>query len=201
MSGLVPTIIQEKNGTVLALFYSNKESLKKSIRKKEVWLYSRTRKKVCKKGATSGNTQRIINIQSDCDADALLFTVKQESKNNSVGKACHTGAYSCFWGERKFDSLALYEKIVQRKKSAKTGAYTKTLFENKTLLSRKLLEEAAEVVLSKNKKELIWEAADLMYFLFVTMAKNGVTLADVENENARRNAKNESMETNKEVRK
>ena len=188
MNNLVPTIIQEQNGTVLSLIYSNKESLEKSIQTKKVWSYSRSRKGVFQKGATSGNEQEIIEIKKDCDNDTLLFIVNQKGNlSNGTGVACETGQYSCFGTEKEFDLQALYDKIVARVKSAPPESYTKKLLLDEGLLKRKLIEEAAEVITFKDKENLIWECSDLIYFLFVIMAKEGVTILDVEKENERRN--------------
>jgi phosphoribosyl-ATP pyrophosphohydrolase len=93
----------------------------------------------------------------------------------------------------KFTLQELYNKIVSRKLSANEGSYTKKLFENELLLKRKLIEEAAEVITAKNKKELIWECSDLIYFLFVIMAKERVTVQDVERENFRRNKNSKKL--------
>ncbi|VVB75519.1 Phosphoribosyl-AMP cyclohydrolase [uncultured archaeon] len=184
MGGLVPTIIQEENGTVLSLVYSNEESLKKSIETNKVWRFSRAQKKVLMKGAASKNVQEIIKVAGDCDSDALLFTVKQKG-----AAACHTGAYSCFGEEKKQGLPELYEKICTIKNSSSKESYTAKLFSDEALLKKKLIEEAAEVILAKNKEELVWECADLLYFLFVIMAKSGVTLGDIALENKRRDAK------------
>ena len=187
-NGLVPTIIQEQNGTVLSLIYSNKESLKKSIESERVWSYSRSRKGVFQKGATSKNTQQIFEIKKDCDNDSLLFLVNQKGNlADGSGVACETGQYSCFGTEKGFNLQALYEKIVLRMQSAPEGSYTKKLFEDDLLLKRKLIEEAAEVITAKDKENLIWECSDLIYFLFVIMVKEGVAISDVEKENKRRN--------------
>jgi len=196
MNGLVPTIIQETKGTVLSLIYSNKESLEKSIQTKKVWSYSRSRKGVFRKGATSGNEQEIIGIKKDCDNDTLLFIVIQKGKlPDGTGVACETGQYSCFGIERKFDLNALYDKIVSRVKSAPENSYTKKLLLDEALLKRKLIEEAAEVITAKDKENLIWECSDLIYFLFVIMAKENVTILDIEKENERRdNSKKEVKE-------
>ena len=198
MNNLVPTIIQEKDGIVLSLVYSNKESLEKSIWTKRVWLYSRSRQKVCQKGATSGNIQEVIEIKRDCDNDALLFIINQKG-NLSLGKgvACETGTYSCFGLEKKFNLMELYEKILDRKNNAPQGSYTKKLFDDELLLKRKLIEEAAEVITAKNKEELIWECSDLIYFLFVIMANAGVSIGDIEKENLRRD--NEKRKTSEKV--
>jgi len=198
MNNLVPTIIQEKNGTVLSLVYSSPTSLEKTLKSGKVWLYSRSRKGVFQKGATSKNTQELIQVKTDCDKDALLFVVKQKGiLSNGSGVACETGQYSCFGTEKEFTLEALYNKIIDRKKSAPKGSYTKKLFEDKMLLKRKLVEEAAEVVTAKNKKELIWECADLMYFLFVTMADSKITIQDVEKENKRRDNEEKAKEGKK----
>ncbi|MFA5125995.1 MAG: bifunctional phosphoribosyl-AMP cyclohydrolase/phosphoribosyl-ATP diphosphatase HisIE [archaeon] len=181
MNNLVPTIIQEQNGTVLSLVYSSKESLEKTIQTGKVWKYSRQRKKICMKGATSGNIQEIIEIRGDCDSDALFFKVKQ------IGNAaCHTGKYSCFGEEKKFDLQALYNKIANRKNNSPPESYTKKLFENEMLLKRKLIEEAAEVITAKNREELIWECSDLIYFLLVIMVKEGISIEEIEKENGKR---------------
>lgn len=187
MNNLVPTIIQEKNGVVLSLVYSNSESLKKTLETKKVWSYSRSRKGVFQKGETSGNIQEIIEVKKDCDNDTLLFIVNQKGKlSGENGVACHTGKYSCFGTEKEFNLNALYEKIASRVKSAPKGSYTKKLFEDELLLKRKLIEEAAEVITAKNKENLIWECSDLIYFLFVIMVKEGVTISDIEKENEKR---------------
>ena len=182
MNGLIPTIIQGTNGTILSLIYSNKESLEKSIQTGKVWSYSRSRKGVFQKGASSGNEQKIVEIKLDCDNDSILFKVNQ--KGNC---ACHTGKYSCFGEGANFDLNALYDKIALRIKSAPENSYTKKLLLDEALLKRKLIEEAAEVITFKDRENLIWECSDLIYFLFVIMAKEGVTILDVENENERRN--------------
>ena len=188
MNELVPTIIQEKNGTVLSLVYSSKESLKKTIETRKVWIYSRSRKGVFQKGASSGNVQELIEVKTDCDKDSLLFIVNQKGNlSDGTGVACETGKYSCFGTEKKFDLNALYEKIALRAKSALEESYTKKLFKDELLLKRKLIEEAAEVITAKNKENLIWECSDLIYFLFVIMTKEGVNISDIEKENERRN--------------
>ena len=89
-------------------------------------------------------------------------------------------------GNNKFDLEALYEKIKSKIESKDENSYTRKLVADKEVLKRKLIEEAAEVITAKNKEELIWECADLMYFLLVYMAEAGVTLEDVYKENLRR---------------
>lgn len=89
--GLIPAIIQDTKGNVLMLGYMNKESIIRSIETGNVHFWSRSRKKLWKKGETSGHLQKILEIKVDCDMDTLLFTVEQQ-----VG-CCHEGYYSCFW--------------------------------------------------------------------------------------------------------
>ena len=91
-SPLVPTVVQDAHdGDVLMLAYMNKESLQKTLETGYTWFYSRSRKELWNKGATSGHVQRIVSIDADCDDDTLLVRVKQ------TGPACHTGSYSCFF--------------------------------------------------------------------------------------------------------
>jgi phosphoribosyl-ATP pyrophosphohydrolase/phosphoribosyl-AMP cyclohydrolase len=108
--------------------------------------------------------------------------------------ACHTGNYSCFTKirgkeEQRFTLSDLYNKIKSRIDENNPESYTKKLIEDLFLSKRKLVEEAAEVITAKDRDNLIWECSDLIYFLFVTMAKEGITLEDIEKENQRRNGK------------
>jgi len=179
-NGLIPTIVKDEQGNVLMLAHSTKESLKLAIEQKKGIYFSRSRNKLWIKGETSGNAQRLIKVKTDCDRDSLLFIVRQK------GNACHLNKYSCFEEEKNFDLDALYDKIKERINSGEEKSYTLKLIKEPELLKRKLIEEAAEVITAKNKKELIWECADLLYFLLVTMAKEGITIKDIEKENLRR---------------
>jgi len=181
MNNLIPTIIQDENGTVISLVYSNKESIAKTQKSRKVWKYSRQRQKTTMKGATSGNTQQILSIRKDCDNDALLYKVNQ---NGSGG--CHTGKYTCFGEEKGFSLNELYNTIQSRIKNNTKNSYTAKLVNDELLLKRKLVEEAAEVITAKDKQNLIWECSDLIYFLFVIMAKEGISIQDIEKENEKR---------------
>jgi phosphoribosyl-ATP pyrophosphohydrolase/phosphoribosyl-AMP cyclohydrolase len=91
-NGLIPAIVQDaKNKDVLMLAYMNAESLQKTIQSGETWFWSRSRQELWHKGATSGNTQKVVDIRYDCDGDTLLVLVEP------AGPACHTGAQTCFF--------------------------------------------------------------------------------------------------------
>ena len=93
---LIPAIIQEKaTGEVLMLAYMNRESMEKTFETGYTWFWSRSRKELWNKGATSGHFQKVVDIYADCDDDTLLITVEQ------TGAACHTGNHSCFYKKLK----------------------------------------------------------------------------------------------------
>jgi phosphoribosyl-ATP pyrophosphohydrolase len=181
MDGLVPTILQEKNRKIIGLIYSNKESLAKTFKTKKVWRFSREQNKVIMKGATSKNTQDFISARKDCDSDALLMTIKQNGEGG-----CHKGTYTCFSEKKEFKLSDLYDEIIEKQKSNDKNSFTKKLLENPLLLKRKLIEETGEVITAKDKENLIWECSDLIYFLFVIMASEGVKIEDIEKENFKR---------------
>ena len=145
---------------------------------KKAWFFSRSRKALWMKGETSGNTMAVRRIRWDCDRDTALYEVEPK------GPACHTGTQTCF-GPRRF-GLGQLEKIISAKKGAK-NSYTATLFDKPWLLAEKLCEEGAELAETRTKKQVIWEAADVLYFTLVKLAERGVTLDDVVEELARRN--------------
>jgi phosphoribosyl-ATP pyrophosphohydrolase/phosphoribosyl-AMP cyclohydrolase len=90
--GLLPAIVQDAaTGEVLTLAYMNAEALQLTLETGETWFWSRSREELWHKGATSGNTQRVIEVRYDCDGDALLVRVLP------AGPACHTSAWSCFY--------------------------------------------------------------------------------------------------------
>ncbi|MFD9625989.1 bifunctional phosphoribosyl-AMP cyclohydrolase/phosphoribosyl-ATP diphosphatase HisIE [Peribacillus muralis] len=176
--GLIPAIVQDaRSKEVLTLAYMNAESLKMSIEKGETVFFSRSRNEIWHKGATSGNTQKIIEIKYDCDQDALVVAVVP------AGPACHTGATSCF-SESIFHSreavktnvtflTELEQLIARRKADMPEGSYTTYLFDKGVdKILKKVGEEAAEVIIAaKNRdaEELSMESADLLYHLFVLL--------------------------------
>ena len=189
--GLVPAVIQEENGQVLMLAYMNEESLNKTIETGYTWFYSRSRQKLWQKGETSGNVQRVLSINYDCDGDTLLIKVHQ------TGVACHTGTYSCFSGRRLGSSgqeltvvdqppeenssavlYELYEVIKDRQRHPVEGSYTNYLFDKgHDKILKKVGEEAVETIIaSKNhtKDQIIYEMGDLWYHCLVLLAWHGI---------------------------
>lgn len=185
-NGLVPAIVQDaRTKDVLTLAYMNEESLEKTKQTGETWFYSRSRQELWHKGATSGNTQRVVSITADCDQDALVVSVIPN------GPACHTGARSCF-NETVVENekVASVEAITRLEQVIKTrfvekpeGAYTTYLFEKGVdKIGKKIGEEATEVVIAaKNNdaEELSMEAADLIYHLMVMLENQKVPFANV----------------------
>ena len=186
--GLIPAIVvDEVTKKVLTLAYMNRESLAVSMEKGLTCFWSRSRNELWLKGETSGNYQHIVSITADCDMDALVVTVRKE------GPACHTGGDSCFFnklwesGELKDFSLeSLTELIKGRKTEKKEGSYTTYLFEKGIdKILKKVGEECTEVIIAgkaDDKKETIYEIADLTYHLLVLMIQMGISLEDVHDE-------------------
>ncbi len=191
-NGLIPAIVVDYyTKEVLTLAYMNKESLEISVREGKTCFYSRSRKKLWRKGETSKNYQHIQNIKSDCDNDALIVEVIKD------GPACHTGAISCFMNEiyekenyKNFSIYKLYELINERKINDKEGSYTTYLFNSGIdKILKKIGEESSEVIIgakNDNKKEIIYELADLLYHSLVLMVEKNITLNDIKDELSKR---------------
>ncbi|WP_033543268.1 bifunctional phosphoribosyl-AMP cyclohydrolase/phosphoribosyl-ATP diphosphatase HisIE [Planococcus sp. CAU13] len=185
-NGLVPVIIQDsETKQVLTLAYANQEALDKTMANGETWLYSRSRQELWHKGASSGNSQKVVSVQADCDADAVIYEVIPN------GPACHTGAQSCFndtlHGERKVSAGDMFNElktlIRNRQRDMPEGAYTTYLFEEGVdKICKKVGEEAAEVIIAaKNRdaEELAMETADLFYHVMVLLQEQNVDLDQV----------------------
>jgi phosphoribosyl-AMP cyclohydrolase / phosphoribosyl-ATP pyrophosphohydrolase len=189
-NGLIPAIVQDfHTKEVLTLAYMNESSLLKSIETKETWFYSRSRQELWHKGATSGNTQQIIDIMFDCDKDALVILV------DPAGPACHNGTTSCFVEsliEKEVSPsnlvdyqilLKLEQLISQRDIERPEGAYTTYLFEKGVdKILKKVGEEASEVIIAaknRDKEELKWETADLFYHLLVLLQEQKLPFKEV----------------------
>jgi len=175
--GLVPTVVQETTSQVLMVAWSSRESLSRTLKSRRAWYFSRSRGKLWMKGETSGNVQEFVKIRTDCDGDTLLLTVRQE------GNACHAGKYSCF-GDKSFSLQELYGVIRERLSHPLPGSYTASLTESK--VKEKILEEAKELAEASKKDDIVWEAADVFYFVCLLLAKNGIPLDDVYSELKRR---------------
>lgn len=190
--GLIPTIVVDaKTKKVLTLAYMNRESLEISLEKELTCFWSRSRNELWLKGETSGNYQHIVSITADCDNDALVVLVEPD------GPACHTGSCSCFTKpvfqseERsEFSYEGLMELIRGRKTNPQDGSYTTYLF-NKGLdkILKKVGEESTEVIIAakaEDKKETVYEIADLAYHIMVLMVETGISLDDIRDELASR---------------
>ena len=192
--GLIPAVvIDNKTKRLLTLAYMSRESLEISIEKGLTCFFSRSRQELWLKGETSGNLQHIVSITADCDKDALQIIVEPD------GPACHTGSSSCFenpvWenpemAESGFSLDSLMKLIEGRKTEKKEGSYTTYLFEKGIdKILKKVGEECTEVIIAgkaDDKKETVYELADLAYHAMVLMVQMGITVEDVHKELASR---------------
>jgi phosphoribosyl-ATP pyrophosphohydrolase/phosphoribosyl-AMP cyclohydrolase len=196
--GLLPVVVQDAgSGAVLTLAYANREALARTLREGTTWLFSRSRNELWRKGATSGNTQTVVAVDVDCDADALLYRVVAR------GPACHTGATSCFSRALKTPDVrvepeASFERavahlratIAARRDASPESSYTaKLLHDGVDRIGKKIGEEATEVVIAAKNgdpHEIAWEVADLLYHTFVLLEERGVGLDAVGAELLRR---------------
>ncbi|MGL4611960.1 MAG: bifunctional phosphoribosyl-AMP cyclohydrolase/phosphoribosyl-ATP diphosphatase HisIE [Trueperaceae bacterium] len=184
--GLIPVITQDaETGEVLMFAYANKEALEQTLRSKKAHYWSRSRNELWHKGATSGNTQHVVEIRFDCDEDAVLYRVKAK------GPACHTGEQSCFYrtlGEASQlslgDVMGLLERVVgDRLEKLPESSYVTKLHERGLgYVAQKVVEEAGESIvaaLEKKDNELLGEAADLLFHLTVLIKERGLSLMQV----------------------
>ncbi|OGG58099.1 hypothetical protein A3C86_04390 [Candidatus Kaiserbacteria bacterium RIFCSPHIGHO2_02_FULL_49_16] len=183
---LIPAIVQDSaTGTVLMLGFMDEEALKNTMRDSEVWFYSRTKKRLWKKGEESGNVLRVADIKLDCDNDTLLVSALPN------GPTCHKGTVSCFDYELETNAFQeLFAVIAERKAKMPEGSYTTSLFKSGVdKISLKVSEEAMEVIHAaqkQTKERLTEETVDLLYHLFVLLAEKGVTLKEVTEEMRKR---------------
>lgn len=171
--GLVPMIVQDADSNVvLSLFYANKEAVEKTLSDNYVWRYSRKLGRIIKKGETSKNYQKVISVKLDCDSDTLLVKVKPE------GPACHSGEYSCF-DEDKPILNELVAVLADRKKNPKKGSYTSSIISDRDKIVAKLREETKEVIDAEKDDEIVWEAADLLFFMLVYLENRNIKFTQV----------------------
>ena len=191
--GLVPVVAQDvSTGDVLTLAYANREAVEQTLSTGEAHYYSRSRSELWRKGETSGNTQRVVEVRLDCDGDALLYKVEPR------GPACHTGERTCFFttlaGEgvgvatEKADADAfgavverLAGTIAQRHREMPEESYTAGLIRRgPERLAQKVGEEAVEVVIAAlGGDRIAEETADLVYHLLVLLEERGVGIDEV----------------------
>jgi len=198
-NGLVPVIVQDvSSGQVLMLAYANKDAIQKTIDSGKSHFWSRSREKLWMKGEESGNVQDIKELYYDCDIDTMLYLVQQ------TGVACHTGERTCFYRSLDGDKEAptfgssdssktldeVYEVILDRKLNPKDGSYVSGLFEKGLdKILKKIGEEAGETIIgAKNgdKKEIIYETADLWFHSMIVLSYFGITPNDIYDELGRR---------------
>ena len=183
--GLIPVVVQDHiTGEVLMVAWANEEAIAKMKETGYTHFWSRSRQKLWKKGEESGNVQKIVSIQSDCDDDTLLVRVIQEN-----GIACHTGNPTCFfktvYGDPTQTSMIIAELrrvIHDRRVNPEEGSYTCKLFNDETKMCKKIVEEAAEYVLAikdKDEDETAWELADLIYHALVAAEKENIDIQKV----------------------
>ncbi|WP_339096671.1 bifunctional phosphoribosyl-AMP cyclohydrolase/phosphoribosyl-ATP diphosphatase HisIE [Deinococcus sp. VB343] len=186
--GLIPVVTQDaQSGAVLMQAYADRAAVERTLTTREATYYSRSRQEQWVKGQTSGHTQRVLEVVTDCDGDSLLYRVEQ------TGPACHTGETSCFHRplltnpetEISLDGTLerVYRTITERLTTLPEGSYVARLHAGGIdRVLKKISEEAGEVLLAaKNadRAELSTEVADLMFHTLFAMAEIGVTPADV----------------------
>lgn len=170
--GLWPTVVVDERGVALGLCHSDLESLRAALEQGRGIYHSRSRG-LWIKGATSGATQELLRIDADCDRDCLRFTVRQQPPG-----FCHRNTRTCWGAEAGLGALA--RRLAERKVAAPEGSYTARLFADPARLGTKLREEADELAEAATRAEVVHEAADVLYFTLVQLARHEVDLAEVE---------------------
>ena len=190
--GLIPAVVVDsRSKQVLTLAYMNRESLELTLKEERTVFWSRSRQELWRKGETSGNVQHLVSVTADCDRDALVVEVEPD------GPACHLGGVSCFafpvWQSetrQSFSADGLMALLAGRKRDMPEGSYTSYLFEKGLdKILKKVGEEATEVIIAgkaEDKRETVYEIADLAYHVMVLMTEAGISLDDVRAELASR---------------
>ncbi|KAJ5091373.1 hypothetical protein NUU61_006243 [Penicillium alfredii] len=171
-NGLYATSVTDERGSCLGVVWSSDESIAEALRT-GTGVYQSRKRGLWYKGQSSGDVQELIRIGFDCDADCLVFVVKQ------IGRGfCHLGTETCFGASA---GLSRLQKTLQaRKADAPAGSYTARLFNDPKLVQAKVMEEADELCRATTKEEIAFEAADLFYFALTKCTAAGVSLEDIE---------------------
>ncbi|MDR2028785.1 MAG: phosphoribosyl-ATP diphosphatase [Treponema sp.] len=178
---LLPVIAQSPDGQVLMTGFADREAVRETFKRGNLCFHSRSRNKLWMKGESSGHTLKLLRLRADCDRDAILAVVEP------AGPVCHTGAYTCFDPGRRYTWEYLQAIIAGRLKNPSPGSYTAALDDD--LVREKVMEEAGEVCTAKTHDDIVWEAADLLYFTTVLMTRAGVGVEEVLAELDRRHKK------------
>ena len=180
--GLLPVVVQDSNEQVVMHAWVDREALAFTLATGNGHYFSRSRERHWRKGETSGHTQRVLAVRYDCDRDTLLYRIEQ------TGRACHIPTqYSCF-GDQTFNLRTLEAALQSRRAEAlaadteDAGSYTRRLFTEPGLVEAKLKEEVGELIDAATPREIVWEAADVLFFTLTKLARHGLTLAQVEKE-------------------
>lgn len=198
-NGLIPAVVQNKDTKeVLMVAYMNADTIQQTLETGRATFWSRSRKEVWVKGATSGNFMYVQELRVDCDGDCLVVLA------NPAGAACHTGNRSCFYRKVNNGELIAAEEtedlsavvaeeeavVRDRKTNPEEGSYTNYLFDKgEDKILKKVGEEAAEVVIAgknRSREEIAYETADLMYHLTVMLVENDMSWEDIYKEMKKR---------------
>ena len=186
--GLFPTVVTDEHGICLGLVYSSEKSIETALQS-GCGVYQSRRHGLWIKGRESGNTQQLVSIALDCDADALQFVVRQRGEGELFSRLipayclqcigfCHLNTSTCFG---PYSGISRLERtLIDRKESAPTGSYTARLFNEPKLLEAKIMEEASELCEATAKQDIAAEAADLLYFALTKCVAAGVSIEDIE---------------------
>ncbi len=182
-TALIPTVVQDaKTNKVLMMAYSSQESLEHALKTRTGTYFSRSRDQLWTKGETSNNTQKLVQVDVDCDGDTLLFLVEQ------TNNACHFDRYSCFASQTKNYSLDYLDEVFEaRMNSAEGKSFTQQLFASEALQIEKLKEECEELIEATDHNHVRWEAADLLFFTLVMAKAKGVSFTEIVNDLRSRN--------------
>jgi len=178
-NGRITVVAQDaRTAEVLMVAHADREAVTKTIETGQMHYFSRTRG-LWRKGATSGNTQKVVSLARDCDGDALLATVVP------AGPACHQGTRSCFGDAFRMDPLTLLDRVIADRAASESPpreSYTRRLLGDRNLRLKKLGEEMAELLVAcadGDKKRAGEEGADVIYHLLVALRSLGIGLDDL----------------------